>query len=92
MKSIIRFVLLKVINQRVKYYILWNRFYFWLNDVSYGKNMRVFNRFYLKKADGAQLVIGDNFTFSSGGHKSAKQKYNGMYIFAISRIDDRDWK
>lgn len=39
---------------------------FWMNDVSFGKNMRVYNRFYLYKARGSKLAIGDNFVFTSG--------------------------
>lgn len=67
MKEIIQFIILKILNQRVKFYVLWNRFYFWLYDVDYGKNMKVFNSIYLKKAKKSKLVIGDNFEFLSGG-------------------------
>ena len=67
MKEIIQFIILKIHNQRVKFYILWNRLYFWLCDVDYGRNMKVFNQFYLKKSKGAQLLIGNNFLFLSGG-------------------------
>jgi acetyltransferase-like isoleucine patch superfamily enzyme len=37
-----------------------------LNDVSVGKNMKVYNRFYLSKHKDAKLTIGDNFMFTSG--------------------------
>lgn len=32
-----------------------------------GKNIRIFNRVFFRIASGAKVVIGDNFTFSSGG-------------------------
>lgn len=51
---------------RTCFYVLWNRFIFWLNDVSFGKNMRVNNKFHIYKEPGSRLVIGDNFTFTSG--------------------------
>lgn len=47
-------------------YIIWNRLRFWIYDVEYGKNMRIYNHFYLRKAYGAKVTIGDNFTLTSG--------------------------
>lgn len=51
---------------RTKSYIGINRILFWLFGVKAGKNLRVFDRFYLTMHPGASLTIGDNFTFSSG--------------------------
>lgn len=51
---------------RKTFYIHWNRFVFWLNDVHFGKNMQIYNRFYLIKEQGSRLTIGDNFIYSSG--------------------------
>ena len=51
---------------RFYYYIFLNRFIFHINNVSYGKNLRIFNRFYLLKHPTAYIEIGDNFTFTSG--------------------------
>lgn len=51
---------------RTKSYIGINRILFWLLGVKSGKNLRVFDRFYLTMHPGASLTIGDNFTFSSG--------------------------
>lgn len=48
------------------YYIRFNRFKFWLNGVSFGRNMQVYNKIYLNKARGSKITIGDNFIFSSG--------------------------
>lgn len=39
---------------------------FRLFGVKFGKNLRVFDRFYLTMCPGASMTIGDNFTFSSG--------------------------
>lgn len=48
------------------FYIYWNRIYFLLNNVHYGKNMKVFNRFYLLKDASASIIIGNNFIFTNG--------------------------
>ena len=48
------------------FYIRWNRLVFWLNGVQFGKNMQVYNRFYLDKNPKARLTIGDDFIFTSG--------------------------
>lgn len=47
-------------------YIQINKFIFWLNGVIFGKNLRVYDRFYLSMQPHAKLKIGDNFKFSSG--------------------------
>lgn len=51
---------------RTKIYICLNRIIFQLFRVRFGKNLRVFDRFYLTMHQGASMTIGDNFTFSSG--------------------------
>jgi acetyltransferase-like isoleucine patch superfamily enzyme len=47
-------------------FIYWNRFVFWCKGAVYGNNMRVNNHFYLMKHFHSKLIIGNNFTFSSG--------------------------
>ena len=47
------------------YYICFNRFKFWLNDVRFGSNMRVYNKIYLNKARSSKITIGDNSGISS---------------------------
>ena len=47
-------------------YLRWNKIIFRLNKVQFGDNMRIYNRFYLKKNPSAIVEIGDNFKFSSG--------------------------
>lgn len=47
-------------------YVYWNRIHFSLNGAIYGARLRVFDRFYLTMRKGSTLVIGENFTFSSG--------------------------
>ena len=49
------------------YYIRLNRLQFWLNNVSFGSNMRVYNKIYLNKARNSKIVTGNNFIFASGG-------------------------
>lgn len=51
---------------RMIYYIRFNRFKFWLNDVSFGSNMQAYNKIYLTKARRSKITIGDNFVFTSG--------------------------
>ena len=51
---------------RTQLYIIFNRFFFRLNGAKFGKNLRVYDRFYLTMSLGAKMLIGDNFTFSSG--------------------------
>ena len=48
------------------FYIRYNRLKFWLNDVSFGRGMKVHNAMYLIKAPGSNICIGDDFVFSSG--------------------------
>jgi len=49
------------------FYKYFNRFLFGINGVKFGKNMQVFNRFYLFKHPGSEIIIGDNLLFTSGG-------------------------
>jgi acetyltransferase-like isoleucine patch superfamily enzyme len=51
---------------RIWWYTYWNRFVFWLNGVKFGNNMRIHNCIYLRMHYRAKLIIGDEFTFSSG--------------------------
>ena len=51
---------------RQAFYKPFNKLMFWSADVKFGKNMKVYNRFYLKKYSGAEFIIGDNFLVNSG--------------------------
>lgn len=51
---------------RKMFYIKWNRFIFKFNSVSYGKNLCVYNKFYLIMRPGAKITIGNDFVFTSG--------------------------
>lgn len=46
------------------YYLYWNRFYFRLLGVKYGKNLQVNNKVYIR--GWGDVKIGDDFRFSSG--------------------------
>lgn len=66
-----RFLLLLFrIPQRLQqiFFKLWNHFIFFLNNCTFGKNLKVFNRFHLYKNPGAKLQIGDNFLCTSGSN------------------------
>ena len=45
-------------------YCLYNKFYFMLIGIEYGKNMRVFDKIYI--LGHGKIKIGDNFLFTSG--------------------------
>lgn len=76
-KSVIIFILITIKMMYVKalrfcskicssLYIGWNKIYFFLNNIKYGKNFRVFNHLYLKIHIGALVQIGNNCTIMSG--------------------------
>ena len=76
-KSVIIFILITIKMMYVKalrfcskicssLYIGWNKIYFFLNNIKYGKNFRVFNHLYLKIHVGALVQIGNNCTIMSG--------------------------
>ncbi|MBR4324051.1 MAG: acyltransferase [Bacteroidales bacterium] len=47
-----------------KFYRIWNRLYFKLIGIEYGKNMCVFDKIYVRGY--GKITIGDNFLFTSG--------------------------
>jgi len=51
---------------RAYFYIYWNRLFFLSSGVKFGRNMHVYNKFYLQKSTSAKISIGNNFEFSSG--------------------------
>lgn len=53
---------------RSRFYIVWNRIKFKLYSVEYGKNFKVYNKIDVMYGKGANIKIGDNFTFTSGNH------------------------
>lgn len=56
------------IMRKVRYifYLKLNKIILDINNVDYGKNLRIYNRFYISKHKNAKLTIGDYFTFTSG--------------------------
>lgn len=46
------------------YYKYWNRLYFFLLGIKYGKNLRVTNKIYVRGI--GEIIIGDNFLYTSG--------------------------
>ncbi len=62
---------------RTIYYRHWNRLYFKLIGVKFGKNMRVFNKVYV--VGKGNIKIGDNFLFLSGdGLNPLSRNIRGM--------------
>lgn len=50
------------------FFIKWNRLKLWLTGVNHGKNCKIYNRFYLFLHPRGRIIIGDNFSFSSGSN------------------------
>jgi len=46
------------------FYKKWNRLWFWINGIQYGRNMMAYNKIYIK--GNGKIIIGDDFTFTSG--------------------------
>lgn len=62
-----------------KFFIPYNRFLFKIAGVSYGRNMRVYNRIYLLKKLSSKICIGNNFLFTSeGGFNPLCRNIRGM--------------
>ena len=51
---------------RFFYYLYINRLILTINDVKYGRNLKIYNRFYITKHKNAELTIGNDFVFTSG--------------------------
>ncbi|MDC2674342.1 acyltransferase [Bacteroides ovatus] len=51
---------------QMRFYILWNKVQFWLNDIEFGTGMKVHNVIYLSKHPEAKVAIGQNFIMTSG--------------------------
>lgn len=67
---IIKLLIRKLINVprilRKKYYIAFNKCILWSNNIRYGRNILIYNKFYLIKESTSTIEIGDNFVFTSG--------------------------
>ena len=51
---------------RYWYYLYFNRLYFLINGAKLGQNFRVYNKFYLFTYEDTELIVGNNFHFTSG--------------------------
>ena len=49
-----------------KFYIYLNRIKFLLNDIEFGIHMNAYNHCYLRISEGSQVMIGNDFTLTSG--------------------------
>ncbi len=49
-------------------WIKYNTIKFNLNNIEHGKKLSIYNKIYIKKHHGSSIIIGDNFTFTSGGN------------------------
>lgn len=51
---------------RCIFFYYWNKFIFIVKGVSFGGHLRVSSSLYIQKGLNSEIVIGDNFTFTSG--------------------------
>lgn len=51
---------------RIRFYRLFNRLYFRLKGIKFGKNMMAYNKIYLTGYRQGQVIIGDDFHLTSG--------------------------
>jgi acetyltransferase-like isoleucine patch superfamily enzyme len=66
------------------YYKNWNKIKFKIYGVKFGSNFRVYNKIYLTFGRRAELTIGDNFTFTSGGGINPISRNKRGQIFIVS--------
>lgn len=57
-----------MVNFRRKFWILINRTIFKLKGIKFGRDLRVYDRIYVKLKGNNTIKIGNNFAFSSGGN------------------------
>lgn len=79
----LKYLILKIfrIPRKLKriFMIQYNRLLFWLNDIKYGRNMRVKCSIYISKHKESSITIGDNFRFRSGdGLNPLSRNIRGM--------------
>lgn len=74
-------MLKKLIND---FWVLSNMMKFRILGIKYGKGLRVSNKIYIEKSKNAQIIIGDNFKFASGGGYNPISANVKGYI----RVDD----
>lgn len=53
--------------KRIHFFVALNYIKFKKLGIQFGKHLRVFNKIYVKKDEGAEIKIGDYLTFTSGG-------------------------
>ena len=51
---------------KIRFFIYWNKIIFTLAGISFGRNMKAFNRIYVRVVRGGNVTIGEYFTFTSG--------------------------
>lgn len=68
-----------MLNQFIrKFWVAFNRMKLKFLHIQYGKNFRMFNNIYIQLGNNSKVVVGDNFTFSSGaGHNPLARNIKG---------------
>lgn len=87
-KYVMKKILCKILTvcSRLKelFYIRYNRFYFYILGIRYGKNIKVRNKIYVSLTGEGRCIIGDNFTFSSGDNINSVSRniYGSIHIMS----------
>lgn len=74
------------------YYKKWNKIKFKIYGVKFGSNFHVYNKLYLTFGERAELTIGNNFTFTSGGgiNPLCRNKRGQIFIASGAKISIGD--
>lgn len=73
---------------RIVFYSRFNKFLFWISGVDYGKNLHVMNKIYLHVEKNASILIGDDFTMTSGDsiNPLSRNKRGAIYCESGGKI------
>jgi acetyltransferase-like isoleucine patch superfamily enzyme len=83
MKTLLLLLISFPFRLRNKFYVYWNRFFFYLHNIKFGKNLIVSNHVYLIIGKKAKIHIGDNFRYASGsGYNPLSRNIKGA-IYAV---------
>lgn len=70
MVEFIVYILAKLIRipRRIRkyYFLIFNRYKFGINGIIFGHRMKVYNQLFLELRSGSSIIIGNDFTFTSG--------------------------
>lgn len=66
LKSVIYQTIFLLRRIRKFFYVYWNRYLFYVNNIKFGKKLQVYNNVYVMSHSTSKIIVGDNFVFTSG--------------------------